>query len=150
MVNFTRIYRVVDFADIEEYALYFLSQLTDFDYLHYRIGSEIKYILIDEFQDTSELQWDALRFLVKCSLKNELKDYSIQDVVNIIHLVLNPDEAIYVSGLLRSPLFRSSYDNLHRWKTDTEIEVLDFKTNRGYGKALLNALITWYRPQVIS
>ena len=111
--------RVVDFADIEEYALHFLSQLTDFDYLHYRIGSEIKYILIDEFQDTSELQWDALRFLVKGSLKNELKDYSIQDVVNIIHLVLNPDEAIYVSGLLRSPLFRSSYDNLHRWKDVT-------------------------------
>ncbi|KPJ88442.1 MAG: hypothetical protein AMS17_05445 [Spirochaetes bacterium DG_61] len=58
----------IDFKDIEERARGFLSLLSDFDYLHYRIGSQFRHILIDEFQDTSELQWEALRPIIRESL----------------------------------------------------------------------------------
>jgi exodeoxyribonuclease V beta subunit len=58
----------MDFADIEETALGLLAHLPDRDYLSYRMGSEMRHILIDEFQDTSELQWEALRPLVNRSI----------------------------------------------------------------------------------
>lgn len=261
--------RVIDFSDIEMYALDFLGKLSDFKFLDFRIGTNIKYILIDEFQDTSEEQWDSLKYLVKNSLnkngnifyvgdekqaiyrwrggepslfekarkqlniqkkrlmysyrqnrvlldfvntvfqnignsilpvytyeeqkispqramytggyitivqsenresmlselvrqilklqqegihesemavlcrKNSeieeierlfinsgipcktkgksklLKDYSIMDVLNIIHLILNPDEGIYLSALLRSPVIHATYDNLYQLKEDS-------------------------------
>ncbi len=51
----------IDFADIEVVARRFLTRLDDFDLLQYRIDSAVRYLLIDEFQDTSLLQWEALR-----------------------------------------------------------------------------------------
>jgi ATP-dependent exoDNAse (exonuclease V) beta subunit len=59
----------IDFHDIDEHARVFLGQLEDFEYLYFRAGSRIRSMLIDEFQDTSELQWDALQHLVREGLK---------------------------------------------------------------------------------
>jgi len=75
----------IDFTDIEEHARRFLSLLPDFDYLSYRIGSELRHILIDEFQDTSELQWEALAPLVRGSLARGGSFFYVGDVKQSIY-----------------------------------------------------------------
>jgi len=78
-------YGVIDFNDIEQISNNFLSIIKDFDYLDYRIDSKIKYVLIDEFQDTSEIQWDAIKHIVKNSLKKGGKLFYVGDVKQSIY-----------------------------------------------------------------
>jgi ATP-dependent exoDNAse (exonuclease V) beta subunit len=77
--------QAVDFNDIEYQAKEFLTGITDFGYFDYRMGSNIKYILIDEFQDTSELQWDTLRPLVEKSLRKQGSLFYVGDVKQSIY-----------------------------------------------------------------
>jgi ATP-dependent exoDNAse (exonuclease V) beta subunit len=56
--------RVIDYTDIELIARDFLLDLTDYRFFRSRLETGIRYVLIDEFQDTSELQWSALRPLI--------------------------------------------------------------------------------------
>ncbi len=77
--------RVIDFTDIELIALDFLTRLTDFSDFHRRIESGIKYILIDEFQDTSELQWSTLRPLVRNSMARGGTLFYVGDVKQSIY-----------------------------------------------------------------
>ncbi len=69
----------IDFHDIEEHARVFLGQMKDFEYLYFRAGSRMRHMLIDEFQDTSELQWDALQHLVRAGLKRNGSFFYVGD-----------------------------------------------------------------------
>ena len=60
---------LLDFEDIEEQTYQFLKYLNEFNYFKYRMDTSIKYILIDEFQDTSELQWNAIEPIVNEAIK---------------------------------------------------------------------------------
>ncbi len=77
--------QAVGFSDIEYHALDFLSGLTDFEYFNFRTGSRFRYILIDEFQDTSKLQWDALNFIVRNSLLNNGNLFYVGDLKQSIY-----------------------------------------------------------------
>lgn len=77
--------QAVDFSDIEYHALDLLSGLTDFEYFNFRTGSRFRYILIDEFQDTSKLQWDALNFIVRNSLLNNGNLFYVGDLKQSIY-----------------------------------------------------------------
>lgn len=77
--------QAVDFSDIEYRALDFLSGLTDFEYFNFHTGSRFRYILIDEFQDTSKLQWDALNFIVRNSLLNNGNLFYVGDLKQSIY-----------------------------------------------------------------
>ena len=77
--------QAVGFSDIEYHALDFLSGLTDFEFFNFRTGSRFRYILIDEFQDTSKLQWDSLNFIVRNSLLNNGNLFYVGDLKQSIY-----------------------------------------------------------------
>ena len=77
--------QAVGFSDIEYHALDFLSGLADFEFFNFRTGSRFRYILIDEFQDTSKLQWDALNFIVRNSLLNNGNLFYVGDLKQSIY-----------------------------------------------------------------
>lgn len=76
---------VVDFTDIEIKARDLLVSLRDFSFFQHRIESWIRYILIDEFQDTSELEWSALYPLVQNCLKSGGALFYVGDVKQSIY-----------------------------------------------------------------
>jgi len=78
-------HRVMDFNDIELFAARFLKGVSDFKYLNYRIDTRIKYVLIDEFQDTSEVQWDAVKRIVNNSLNRGGTVFYVGDVKQSIY-----------------------------------------------------------------
>ncbi|MDD5454196.1 MAG: UvrD-helicase domain-containing protein, partial [Candidatus Ratteibacteria bacterium] len=51
---------VVTFTDLENYALKALSDSQIKEYLYFKSSSQIEHLLIDEFQDTSIIQWKIL------------------------------------------------------------------------------------------
>lgn len=53
--------RVVDFADLEWQAYRLLQSEEHAAYMHSRLDTRYKHILLDEFQDTNPLQWNIMR-----------------------------------------------------------------------------------------
>ncbi len=51
---------LVTFSDLENYALKAFSNIQTKDYLYFKSSSQIEHLLIDEFQDTSIIQWKIL------------------------------------------------------------------------------------------
>ena len=51
----------VDFHDMERTACSLIKEMESLDTLFFRLGGTITHVLIDEFQDTSVLQWEGLR-----------------------------------------------------------------------------------------
>ncbi len=52
---------VVDMSDLERVALALLSEHTLSGWVQQRLDARVRHLLIDEFQDTSPLQWQALQ-----------------------------------------------------------------------------------------
>ncbi|UCB45062.1 MAG: UvrD-helicase domain-containing protein [Spirochaetota bacterium] len=80
-----RVRHVLDFDDIGLFSLALLEGFSDFVYLDYRLDSSIRYVLIDEFQDTSESQWEVLSYLVKRALEKGGNFFYVGDVKQSIY-----------------------------------------------------------------
>lgn len=63
-------------------------------FIYERLGELIHTILIDEFQDTSQLQWDNLAPLVRNSLSEGFDDLIIGDVKQSIYRFRNTDSRL--------------------------------------------------------
>jgi ATP-dependent helicase/nuclease subunit A len=53
--------QIIDFTDIEWMAYRLLASGEDAAFMHAKLDSRYRHILLDEFQDTNPLQWQALR-----------------------------------------------------------------------------------------
>ncbi|NWG39898.1 MAG: UvrD-helicase domain-containing protein [Hydrogenophilaceae bacterium] len=53
--------QVLDFADIEWLTARLLADSDTAEYLQYKLDARYRHVLLDEFQDTSPLQWQILR-----------------------------------------------------------------------------------------
>jgi ATP-dependent helicase/nuclease subunit A len=53
--------QIIDFTDIEWHAYRLLADGDDAAFMHAKLDSRYRHILLDEFQDTNPLQWQALR-----------------------------------------------------------------------------------------
>ncbi len=84
-INIKKERQVIDFEDIELKARNFLLNLKDYEYFRYRFDSSIKHILIDEFQDTSELQWETLKPIVETALSKKGTLCYVGDVKQAIY-----------------------------------------------------------------
>jgi ATP-dependent helicase/nuclease subunit A len=56
---------VVDFPELIERAVELLQQMDEFSQSRYRLESRYHHVLVDEFQDTSRLQWQLVALLVQ-------------------------------------------------------------------------------------
>lgn len=65
-----------------------------------RIGVRLRHFLIDEFQDTSRMQWENLRHLVEESLANGNSNLVIGDVKQSIYRFRNADPTLLASQIL--------------------------------------------------
>ncbi len=63
--NAKRDINVVTFNDLETYALKALSNNQMKEYLYFKSSSQIEHLLIDEFQDTSIIQWKILEPIIE-------------------------------------------------------------------------------------
>lgn len=73
----------------------------DAPFIYERIGYYIHSFLIDEFQDTSALQWENLRPLINESLANSHDNLIIGDAKQSIYRFRNADSSLISTGLPR-------------------------------------------------
>ncbi len=71
----------------------------DAPFVYERTGLRLRHFLIDEFQDTSRLQWDNMRPLVTESLGYGNENLIIGDVKQSIYRFRNADSSLLHSGL---------------------------------------------------
>jgi ATP-dependent exoDNAse (exonuclease V) beta subunit len=76
---------VIDFDDIEILAFGLLEKLSDYGYLDFRLDSRIRCVLIDEFQDTSESQWEVLKAIVRRALAEGGNFFYVGDIKQSIY-----------------------------------------------------------------
>ena len=77
--------RGVDFNDIERYAVRLLKEIPDYKSILFKLDKNIRYILIDEFQDTSIIQWEALKRIASECIKNKGSIFIVADVKQSIY-----------------------------------------------------------------
>jgi len=88
-----------------------LDNNSDISFIYEKIGSRIKYIMIDEFQDTSLLNWKTISPLVLESLDNNQRNVIVGDVKQSIYRwrngdwrILNDiDKGVTSSGTIHNP-----------------------------------------------
>lgn len=81
---------VLDFDDLQLYAARLLENPTVAD----TIGRRFRYIMIDEFQDTNELQYSITRTMVSALLHCERDDVELNNDINFF-IVGDPKQSIY-------------------------------------------------------
>ncbi|MCH5327469.1 MAG: UvrD-helicase domain-containing protein [Coprobacter sp.] len=75
---------------------------SDTPFVYEKIGSRIDHLMIDEFQDTSSMQWDNFRPLFEESLDRGHRSFIVGDVKQSIYRWRNSDWNLLHSGLQRS------------------------------------------------
>ena len=79
--------QVIDYADIECHAWELMSVSDHAVYMHYKLDSRYRHILLDEFQDTNPLQW--------LTLKSWLEAAVAADMRPTVFMVGDPKQSIY-------------------------------------------------------
>jgi ATP-dependent helicase/nuclease subunit A len=79
--------QVIDYADIECHAWELVSVSDHAVYMHYKLDSRYRHILLDEFQDTNPLQW--------LTLKSWLEAAAAADMRPTVFMVGDPKQSIY-------------------------------------------------------
>lgn len=102
--DFKKNHRILDFNDLELNILKLLSDEVTASYLQVRLDAKYKHILIDEFQDTSPLQWVIL--------KAWLGAYGSDDEKPKIFVVGDPKQSIYRFRKADVRLFKEVQDYL--------------------------------------
>jgi len=70
--------------------------------IYLSLGERINHFLIDEFQDTSRLQWNVFRLLIEEALSKRGSLFLVGDVKQAIYMFRNADYKI-MSSMLNSP-----------------------------------------------
>lgn len=114
-------HNVISFDDIETYTLQALKNNPETDYLYFRIGTEMKHLLIDEFQDTSYRQLEII-------------DPLIEEITSV-----TPEEkSIFYVGDPKQAIFR--------WRGGTS-ELFDVLLHSYEGKIRKKELVINYRSK---
>ena len=94
-------------------------------FVYERIGQEFKHFLIDEFQDTSELQWQNLRPLINESLGTNNSNLIIGDVKQCIYRFRDSDPTLLRDIGLSFPKhanpIKNNLEGNTNWRSANEI-----------------------------
>ena len=103
--------------------LYKLIDGSDAPFVYERTGSFINHFMIDEFQDTSQLQWKNFKPLIVNSLAENNANWVVGDVKQSIYRWRNSDWTI-LSGKIEKEILphRSEQHNLqYNWRSSANI-----------------------------
>jgi ATP-dependent exoDNAse (exonuclease V) beta subunit len=84
------------------YATYFLKQIigdNETPFIYEKIGNYFTHFMIDEFQDTSRMQWDNFKPLIENSLALNHQNLVVGDVKQSIYRWRNSDWEILAEGI---------------------------------------------------
>ncbi len=126
--------RRIAFADIEALARRLMGDGSISAYLHERLDARIRHVLIDEFQDTNPVQWQAL--------KGWFAAYGEDAARPGVFLVGDPKQSIYRFRRADARLFDSAKQWLH---THFDAQVFEQNVTRRNAPplvALLNTLFS--------
>lgn len=112
---------VVSFDDIETYTLEALEGAPDTEYLYFKIGTVMRHLMIDEFQDTSHRQLDII-------------DPLIEEITSVVPR----EKSIFYVGDPKQAIFR--------WRGGTS-ELFDVLLERYKGKITRRELVVNYRSK---
>lgn len=95
---------------------------SDLPFVYEKVGTRIKHYMIDEFQDTSPLQWGNFRPLLKESLDNGNKNLIVGDVKQSIYRFRGTDSSLLGYKLNRElGSYISEYDLQYNWRSQRNI-----------------------------
>ncbi len=102
---------------------------TDTPFLYEKIGSKYKYFMIDEFQDTSAVQWDNFYPLIKESIANNNRSIIVGDVKQSIYRWRNGDWKLLAYGVENAfKQYKVNKESLKdNWRSKKEI--ISFNNN---------------------
>ncbi len=80
-------------------------------FIYEKIGTRIRHFLIDEFQDTSAMQWTSFRPLIRESLATDQDNLVVGDVKQSIYRFRNSDYSLMLRGI-NSDFPHAGHNNL--------------------------------------
>ena len=92
-------------------------------YIYERVGTRIRHFLIDEFQDTSKMQWANLSYLLEESIANNHDNLIIGDVKQSIYRFRNSDPHLLkesVEQQFKGKIYPNKIPNTN-WRSDKNI-----------------------------
>ncbi|MGB9741704.1 MAG: UvrD-helicase domain-containing protein [bacterium] len=119
---------LVDYEDMELLALKLLSENPDWLNILYIFDEHTDHILVDEFQDTSFLQWAIIDKLSEewrsgAGIKTEL------GITPTVFIVGDDKQSIYMFRDARVEVFTLARDKLRAWLGDEELEIKNLQNN---------------------
>lgn len=99
---------------------------SDTPFVYERIGVNLRHFLIDEFQDTSHMQWQNLKPLVADSLSTGCDNLIIGDEKQAIYRFRNSD-----SSLLHHVVANEDFPNDHRLRGNCAAENTNYRSAAG-------------------
>ena len=102
---------------------------SDTPFIYERVGVELRNFLIDEFQDTSQLQWENLRPLLSNSLASDHDSLIIGDVKQSIYRFRGAD-----SSLLAHRVAEVDFPEIHSIRGAAEGENTNYRSSHGIVK----------------
>lgn len=101
--------------------LHSLIREGDASFVYEKIGTTIDTVMIDEFQDTSRMQWENFRLLLQESLSKKEGSMIVGDIKQSIYRWRSGDWRI-LAGLDKDPAFRTQECTLGtNWRSETNI-----------------------------
>ena len=115
----------------------------DASFIYEKIGTTVDTVMIDEFQDTSRMQWENFHLLLEESLAQKEGSLIVGDIKQSIYRWRNGDWRI-LANIKKDPAFRTRECTLDtNWRSETNI----IRFNNGIFKAASLVLDERYREE---
>ena len=121
---------VIDFDDLEWETYRLLQTEDNVLWIQYKLGQKIKHFLVDEFQDTSAIQWQLLKPLIESSQEQHLDAgaslFLVGDIKQSIYRFrgANPEIQHLAADWSEQNLASQQLRNDHSWRSSAAI--IDF------------------------
>lgn len=118
---------VVDFDDLEWETYRLLQSEFNVEWIQYKLGQRIQHFLVDEFQDTSSIQWQLLKPLIVSSQEQHGDEdnslFLVGDIKQSIYRFrgANPEIQSLVSAWSQQHLQSHELSNDHSWRSSPAI-----------------------------
>jgi len=119
---------VVDYEDMEFFALKLLSEIPEWQNILFIFDEHTDHILVDEFQDTSYRQWEIIDKLTEEWRAGQGKKSEL-GITPTIFIVGDDQQSIYYFRNARVELFFKAREKLEQWLGPDRLETITIKEN---------------------